>query len=455
MKIRKNFQQRDWTEGSVFHNLLSLSWPMFVSRSLIVLRPIVDTMVVGRLGIAPLAGIGVGTMIVMVAQSMMWGLVIGLRAIVARLVGAGDKEGANHAAQQGYVISIILATILAAIGVLFAREMILLLGVETDVATLATPYIRILFVASVLMMVRHTNEAILEASGDTTTPMKIAALSTLLHVIFCPSLVYGWWFFPRLEISGAAWAGVIAQGVAASLELWVLLTGRSRLQLTFRNFKLDLNMIWRIVKIGIPASTTTTQRTFAELILMRFVVQFGTLAVAAQTLLSRMVNNLIYMPLTALGMGAGVLAGQNMGAGRPDRSQRTAWLGVALCSALTLLVSIAIWFRAEDITRIFIPEAEVIYIAAAFLRIEIVSLLVIGLAIVLSQCLSGVGDTLPVMLANLVTMWGMVVPLAYFLPQVGNLGVYGVRWAMVAGVICRAIFYSVYFLSGRWKRKKI
>jgi len=73
----------------------------------------------------------------------------------------------------------------------------------------------------------------------------------------------------------------------------------------------------------------------------------------------------------------------------------------------------------------------------------------------LSQCLNGVGDTLPVMLVNLVTMWGLVVPLAYFLPQVGNLGVYGIRWAMVIGVVCRTVFYSIYFLRGRWKRKKV
>ena len=111
-----------------------------------------------------------------------------------------------------------------------------------------------------------------------------------------------------------------------------------------------------------------------------------------------------------------------------------------------LVVSIAIWFGAEGIIRIFTPEAEVIEITAAFFRIEIVSLLVISLAIVLSQCLNGVGDTLPVMLANLITMWGLVVPLAYFLPQVGNLGVYAIRWAMVIGVVCRTVFYSIYFL---------
>jgi putative MATE family efflux protein len=455
MRTGRDFQQRDWTEGNVFRNLLSLSWPMLINRSLTTMRPVVDTIVVGRLGSASLAGVGVGAMVVMVMQSMMWGLVVGLRAMVARLVGAGDKESANHAAQQGYVISIILAIILAAIGSSFAEEILRLLGVETDVATLAVPYIRILFVTAVLMLIRYTNAAIMEAAGDTITPMKITALATVLHVAFCPFLVYGWWFFPRLEISGAAWAGVIAQTVAASLGLWVLLTGQSRLRLVFRNFKLDLNMIWRIVKIGIPASITTMERSFAQLIMMRFVVQFGTLALAAHTLLTRIIDNFTYMPVTAWGMGAGVLAGQNLGAGQPDRAQRTAWLGVALCSAVMFLVSITIWFWAEGIIRIFTPEAEVIGIAAAFLRIEIVSLLVVSLAIVLSQCLNGVGDTLPVMLANLVTMWGIVVPLAYFLPQVGNLGVYGVRWAMVTGVVCRTVFYSIYFLRGRWKRKKV
>jgi putative MATE family efflux protein len=455
MRTGRDFQQRDWTEGNVFRNLLSLSWPMLINRSLTTMRPVVDTIVVGRLGAASLAGVGVGAMVVMVMQSMMWGLVVGLRAMVARLVGAGDKEAANHAAQQGYVISIILAIILAAIGSSFASEILRLLGVETDVVTLAVPYIRILFVTAVLMLIRYTNEAIMEAAGDTITPMKITALATILHVTFCPFLVYGWWIFPRLEISGAAWAGVIAQGVAASLGLWILLTARSHLRLVFRNFKLDLNMILRILKIGIPASMTTMQRSFARLIMMRFIVQFGTLALAAHTLLTRIIDNFTYTPIMAWGMGAGILAGQNLGAGQPDRAQRTAWLGVALCSALAFLVSITIWFWAEGIVRIFTPEAEVIDIAAAFLRIEIVSLLVVSLAIVLSQCLNGVGDTLPVMLVNLVTMWGMVVPLALFLPQIGNLGVYGVRWAMVTGVVSRAVFYAIYFVRGRWKRKKV
>jgi putative MATE family efflux protein len=418
------------------------------------LRPVVDMMVVGRLGAAPIAGIGIGTLAVMVAESLTMGLTVGLRAMIARLVGAGDKEAANHAAQQGYVVSIILATVLAATGASLAEEILLLLGVEPEVATQGAPYIRIAFVAAVFMTVRNTNDAIFEASGDTVTPMKIIAVYTALHAVLCPFLVYGWWLFPRLGISGAALPGVVAQSIAASIGLWILLSGQSRLQLTFRNFNFDFDMVWRIVKIGAPASITSMERSFAQLIVMWFVVPFGTIAVAAHSIHAR-IDMIIYLPIMAWAMGAGILVGQNVGAGQPDRAQKTAWLGVAISSALMLLISTVIWFWAEGIVRIFTPQTKVIDIAATFLRIEIVALVTAGLIIVLSQCLNGVGDTLPVMLVNLVTVWGVQVPLAHFLTQVGDLGVYGVRWALVTGMLCRAVFYLVYFQLGRWKHKNI
>ncbi len=418
------------------------------------MRPIVDMMVVGRLGAAPIAGVGIGTLAVMVAESLTMGLTIGLRAMIARLVGAGDKEAANHAAQQGYVVSIILATVLAAIGASLAEEILLLLGVEPEVATQGAPYIRIAFVAAVFMTLRNTNDAILEASGDTVTPMKIIAVYTALHAVLCPFLVYGWWLFPRLGISGAALSGVVAQSMAASIGLWILISGQSRLQLTFRNFSFDFDMVWRIVKIGAPASITSMERSFAQLIVMWFVVPFGTIAVAAHSIHAR-IDMIIYLPIMAWAMGAGILVGQNVGAGQPDRAQKTAWLGVAISSALMLLISTVIWFWAEGIVRIFTPQTKVIDIAATFLRIEIAALVTAGLIIVLSQCLNGVGDTMPVMLVNLVTVWGVQVPLAHFLSQVDDLGVYGVRWALVTGMLCRAAFYLVYFQLGRWKHKNI
>jgi len=212
--------------------------------------------------------------------------------------------------------------------------------------------------------------------------------------------------------------------------------------------------MWRIVKIGIPASITGMERSFAQFLMLWFIVPFGTVAVAAHSLHSRMAM-FIHMPAMGWGMAAGVLAGQNLGAHQPERAQRTAWLATGLSSGLMLLVSIVIWFWAEGLARIFTSESDLIALTAIFLRIEIVALLVIGILLSLSQCLNGVGDTLPVMIVTLVTMWGVQIPLAYFLSQDGNIGVLGIRWALVSGMVMRAIIYVIYFRMGRWKRKEV
>lgn len=445
---------RDWTKGSLIGNLWSLSWPMLVTRAIMTLGPIVDLIVVGRLGAAPIAGVGIGTIATQFVEALKQGLTIGLRAMVARFVGAGDKEGANHIAQQGYMISAIFAIFLAAIGIFLTEPILLLLGVEPDVVVQGEPYMRITFVGGVFMAFRLMNEAIMEASGDTVNPMKITVVYRLFHIALCPFLVFGWWFFPRLETSGAAWAGVASYSLGTALGLWVLLTGRTRLQLSFRNLRPDLNIMWRIVKIGIPASITGMERSFAQFVVLWFIVPFGTLAVAAHSLYNR-VDQFVHMPAMAWGMGAGVLAGQSLGAHQPERAQRTTWLATGLGTGLMLLVSLVIWFWAEGIARIFTAQSDLVDLTAIFLRIDIVALLVISLVLVLSQCLNGVGDTVPVMLVTLITMWGVQVPLAYFLPQVGNLGVYGVRWALVAGIVTRAVIYPIYFKLGWWKRKRV
>ncbi len=452
--MRRDSLERDWTKGSIFRNLLSLSWPMLVTRAIMTLGPTVDLIVVGRLGAASIAGVGIGTIATQMVEALKQGLTIGVRAMVARFVGAGDRESANHIAQQGYIISAIFAIFLAAIGIFLTEPILRLLGAASDVVAQGAPYIRITFVAGVFMALRMMNEAIMEGSGDTVNPMKITFVYRLLHCALCPFLVFGWWVFPRLETSGAAWTGVASYSLAVALGLWVLLTGRSRLQLSFRNFRPDLNVMWRIVKIGLPASITGMERSFAQFLMLWFIVPFGTLAVAAHSLYNR-VDQFIHMPVMAWGMGSGVLAGQNLGAHQPERAQRTAWLATGLGSGLMLLVSIAIWFWAEGIARVFTPESDLIDLTAIFLRIDIVALLVVGLVLVLSQSLNGVGDTVPVMLITLITMWGAQVPLAYFLPQVGNLGVYGVRWALVAGIVTRAVIYPIYFRLGRWKRKQV
>ncbi len=445
---------RDWTKGSITGNLWSLSWPMVVGGSLNMLGPTIDMIWVGKLGAAAIAGVGVAGMVVMLVNSMMMGLFTGLRAMVARFVGAGDEERANHVARQALVISVAFSVTMAAIGMLFAERILILLGVGPEVVSQGAPYLRINFAGTMTMSFRMMSEATMQASGDTVTPMRIAIFFRLFHVTLCPFLVFGWWLFPRMGVTGAATTNVFSQSLGAGLGLWFLFSGRTRLRLTLRKVRIDPNIIWRLVKLGLPASVTGMERTLGNLVLMWFMTPFGTLAVAAHSLCQR-IEMVVQMLVMGLGQAAGMLAGQNLGARQPERAERSGWLAVGFAEGIMIIFSLTILLVAEGIVHIFSSEPALVELASTFLRIAAAGYLVMGLGGVLQQCLNGAGDTLVPMVIMLLNMWLVQVPLAFFLSRVTGLGMYGVRWAMVAGTVTAAIVYTIYFRAGRWKRKKV
>ncbi len=445
---------RDWTQGSIFRNLLSLSWPMIVSTGLNMLGPTIDMIWVGKLGSASIAGVGVAGIAVMMVVSGMMGLFTGLRAMVARFVGAGDDSDAVHVARQAFVLSAAFSIVMAAMGIFFAESILTLMGLEADVIAQGTVYMRIMFVGTVVMSFRLVTESVMQASGDAVTPMRIVIFSRIFHVILVPFLIFGWWIFPRLGVSGAALTNIFSQTLGLALGLWFLFSGRSRLRLSLSSFRLDFNIIWRIVKVGIPASIMGIQQNLGQFAMMWIIAPFGTLAVAAHTLGQR-TEMILFMPGAGLGIASGVLAGQNLGAGQPERAERTGWLAMGLVEGIMVVSAGAILLWAEHIVGIFTTEPELVALASTFLRIATAGYLVLGLIIVAQMCLSGVGDTLPPMIFTLLITWLVQLPLAFLLPRVTDLGVYGVRWAMVIGIGVGAVAFITYFRMGRWKRKTV
>jgi putative MATE family efflux protein len=445
---------KDWTKGSIVRNLLSLSWPMVISQSLNLLGPTIDMIWVGKLGSASIAGVGVAGIAVGLVMSAMMGLMMGMRAMIARFIGAGDVKGANHVAIQAFVVSTAFAVILAAIGIFFTEAILNLFGLEADVVAEGAAYLRILFVCSVIMCLRVMAEGSMQASGDAQTPMRIAVFFRLFHVALCPFMIFGWWIFPRLGVSGAAITNIISQSLGLLISMWVLFGGRSRLRLTWRDFSLDTHTIWRIVRIGLPACVMGLQMSLGQFVLVGLISPFGTDAVAAHSVCQR-VELIVFMPVMGVGMASGVLAGQNLGAGLPERAEKSGWLAVGLATGFMIICCTVLLLGAENIVRIFNAEPGLVEIGGTFLRIAAAGYLMIGSVIVLQYCISGVGDTLPAMIFSVTIVWGVQMPLAFALPRITSLGVYGIRWAMVAAIFVGVVAFLTYFRLGRWKRKRV
>jgi putative MATE family efflux protein len=448
----KGAAQRDWTKGGILRNVLLLSWPLLTLEGAYISGQTLEMVWVGKLGAASMAGVGAGSLIVVILESILMGFVTGSRAIIARFAGAGNLAERNHAAGQSLLLSGTFGLITSVLGMLFSGPVIRLLGFEPDVVSEAVAYLEVTFLGWTLLCGWRTVFSIMQASGDTITPMKMELTIRSIHVALCPFLVLGWWGFPFMGVRGAALSNAIAEVLGLCIGLWIFFTGGTRVRLTVKDFLPRMSTLLRILKIGLPACVMRIQRIFADVILMWLMVPFGTVAVAAHSVSLR-VQQVIFMTPVAFGNGTAVVVGQNLGAGQPDRAMRSGWLTLGLIQCLMIACSATLFLWAENIVSLFNREAELVALTAVFLRIAAAGYLVVAFIYILQSCISGAGDTVPPMVISLGMIWLVQIPLAYLLPLVTDLGVYGVRWAIVVGMVAGAAAYAVYFRSGKWTRK--
>jgi putative MATE family efflux protein len=446
--------RRDWTRGSIFKNLVLLSWPMTVTQTLMSLGPTIDMVWVGRLGGAAVAAVGVSGVVVQLAQGLMMGFTTGMRALIARAVGAQDMETARRVAQQAVVISAAYAVLMALVGHFFGERIIRFITHDPDVVRMGTAYLRIEFIGGATVTFRMMMDAIMQASGDSVNPMWIAVIYRVFHILLSPVLIFGLWIFPRLGVTGAAFTGVIAQSLGVLLGLNVLLGARSRVKLSFKSFKFDLGVVWRIVRIGFPASITGVQRNLNQFFLQVFMAPFGSAALAAHVITQRL-EMFILMPAMSFGQGAGILVGQNLGARKADRAVRSAWTGVAVVECFVVLVAGAMAVWALPAVRVFNSDPQMTGTAVQFIHVAAIGWALMGFQFVLMNCLQGAGDTIPTMVIGIFTTWVITIPLAYFLPLHTSWGAIGIRWAMTASVVVGALANVLYFRSGKWKTRHV
>jgi putative MATE family efflux protein len=453
-RAKKTGREMNWTQGPIARNLLLLSWPMVLMEGIWVVSQLMDMVWVGRLGPDALAGVGIANVFMGLVYSVDMGMIVGVRAMIARYAGAGDIKGANHVAAQAILFALGWGMLVTLVGVFLAGPILNLFGAEAAVLHEGTAYLRIMLVGWVFFELLVIGLYSVQSAGDTVTPMIVETAMRVIHMAICPFLVLGLWFFPKLGVSGAAVSNVGAQTLGCFAIMIVVFGGYSRLKVRMSDLKLAPQTMWRLLKVGVPALMMNLQGALAGNLLMRLVVPFGTIAVAAQSMISR-VEMFLMVPGMGLGTGVGVMTGQNLGAGQPKRVAKTAWVAVGFIQAFLMACCLVILVWAEDILVVFSSDTSVVMLAAALLRISAAGYLVASIAQVMQSCVSGAGDTVPIMIISIGVIWIIQLPLAFLLSQVTDLGIYGIRWAMVINQAAASAAFLAYFLRGKWRTKTI
>ena len=446
---------RDLTKGTVPRNLWFLAWPQMVEGIFNSLDQMVDLFWAGRVvGFRAIGGIGAAQAYAHLIMMARTGIDISMQAMISRAVGSGRMDVATHVAIQGLVLTVLLSSVLAVGGVLIAEPLLHILALSDEVIAITIVYLQFQFAGSAVQGWRKSAEATLQASGDVMTPMKATLLARGIHIAITPVLIFGWFGAPEMGIAGAAAANIFAQGVGFVWNLYALFAGRSLLKLTLRGYHLDVPLMWRMIRLGLPASGTQLERGLSELMLVRLVAPFGDIALGAYSL-TRRLERLTHIGSMGMGRASGILVGQNLGAGYVERAKSTVRWAVGYVLAIRGAAGIVLFLAPAVFIGIFNQDPVFLAVAIIWIRIQAISGMLLGGGQVLQQSFNVAGDTMAPLLITFMSMWILEVPAAFLLSQFTPLGQYGIPVAIGLAMFLRLGLYALYYRTGRWTRVKV
>lgn len=442
------------TQGSLLRGILRLAGPMFAGALLSNLQSLIDLYWVGRLGSTTVAALALSGTVFMMLFPVIMGMATGTLALVSRAIGADDFTQARSVAGQSLLLALACGVAAGACGWMVAPAACRLLGAPAAVHPLAVSYLRIIFSGSFTICLLFIGNSVMQGAGNTVIPTAALALANLINLMLDPVLIFGLWGIPRMGIKGAALATVISQALAAALVLLLLFRGIAGVRVRLPQYRLDFSIWLRLLRIGTPGMGQMLSRSLMSLVLMRVVAAGGVAAVAAYGIGLRL-HMMVLMPAFALGNAAATMVGQNLGAQRPERAVRAAWLGTAIGMVMLGTAALVLMTAAPVLIGFFDDSAEVLQIGTTYLRTVSPFYIFAAMAIVLGRALMGAGDTLSSMILTIVPLWGLQVPLALLLSRYTAAPTTGVWYAIAAAMTVHGLLVAGWFSAGRWKDKRV
>ncbi|HEX9365324.1 MAG TPA: MATE family efflux transporter [Vicinamibacterales bacterium] len=433
-----------------------LAWPTVIQNMIGGLQGIVDHVMVGHyVGFTGNAAIGVGWQIFLVVVVFISSLFTGMGVLVARYAGANEHDKVNRVVYQAFLTSVVLGLgVLAPIGYVTSPWLLELVHASPEVRAAALPYLRTMFVCSIGQLLYFMIAGALRAAGDARTGLRIGMWIIGLNVGLNMILIRGWGPIPAFGAQGAALGTAIASTVASSAGLWLMATGRVVVNFAGVPRRPDLTIIRSLFRFGLPAGVQGVAMNVAGVLLLRFM---GSLAYSAEAQAAYAVcytELFSFITWTSVGLmgAASAIAGQNLGAGRPDRSVHAVQVAARFGLMIAGTIGIVFLVFADQLLAFFgLKDPTVVLIGRQLLRYLSVSGLFITVALTYTGGLQGTGDTKGPLYITLVAQIGVPLGLCFYLQAAGHLQASGIWLAIVLGHFTRAVLSAARFHQGRWK----
>lgn len=427
-----------------------LAVPMVLEMFMESLFGLADVFWVARLGADAIATVGLTETGLTLVFVMAIGLSVGATAVVARRVGEKDNAGAGIAAIQAILLGLMISSVVAIIGFVFAPDLLRVLGGSESVIRTGTNYTRMILSGSATVFLLFLINAVFRGAGDAAVAMRVLWVANLVNIVLNPFLIFGWGPFPELGVTGSAVGTTIGRGTGVLFQLWILFRGRSRLRLTFGQFRIDTKVMFSMFRLSLNAMFQYLVQMASWVGIVRIIAGFSSAAVAANTLAIKIVLFAI-LPSWGMSNAAATLVGQNLGAKRPERAEQAVWRTGLFNTIFLGLIGLVFVAFAEPIIAMFTDDPEVVPIAVQGLRMLSYGNISYAYGMVLAAAFNGAGDTFTPTVLNLICFWLCQIPLGYYLAVPLGFGPMGAWSAILTADTLLALMAVVLFRRGKWK----
>ncbi|WP_121743073.1 MATE family efflux transporter [Natronorubrum halophilum] len=451
------------TTGAIPPKLLHLAWPLVLGNLLQTVYNLADVFWVGRVSSEAVAAVSLMFPLSWMFVSTAMGITAATIALVSQYVGSDDDRMADRVVAQTVLLTLVVSSVLAVLGLSFRRSLLTLIGAREQVFVEALAYIEVIFLALPLTFLFFAFRSSLQGAGDTKTAMWLVFVSAGINVVLDPFLILGWGPFPAMGTRGAAIATFVSRAFATVAGIYILLDGRFGVRLRLADLTPDAAILKQLVDIGYPSTIDGWARSFASVAMAGFVARFGANPTAAYGIGLRLMS-VTWAVSGAVGNATATGVGQNLGAKTPARAAavvRTATAGTMVLIGGVAAVLIAFPARAM---RIFVGDPDVIAEGVVFLRIIAPFWALFAGVMVIQGALRGAGNTKAAMVLSFLSRWIFRVPVALVLafawtlsvPRFGltirglEWGIDGIWWAYAFGMAASFVVAVVWFRLGTW-----
>ena len=444
----------DFTTVPLNRAVLLLAIPMVLEMIMESLFAVVDVFWVSRLGKEAVAVVGLTESVMTLIYAVAIGLAIAASAIVARRIGEKAPERAAEAAGQVMLLGFGVSAGLGLVLGYFAPDILRLMGADESIVTLGHGFTRIMLGCNATVFMIFLINAIFRGAGDAVLAMRTLWLANALNIVLGPCFIFGWGPFPELGVMGAAVATNIGRGVGVLYQLWHLAGHHSRVRVRLHHLKPSADVLRAVLTTASSGTAQLLISTTSWVGLFKILSMFGSAALAGYTIAIRCVM-FVLMPAWGLANAGATLVGQNLGAGKPERSEAAVRVATLYNTIFLGVVGVLFVVFAGRIVSLFTTDPEVLMHGTRALWIVSIAFPLYAAGMCLGAAFNGAGDTWTPTKLNFFCFWLGQIPLAWILAKGFHLGAMGVFISVPASFTALAVWTAVLFKQGKWKQQRI